>query len=68
LKRAALPKGGDNRFTLDGEVITLAKNKNNKAAQNNKFNAEFAQEFNQNNAAANKVNQKANQQNQQNQQ
>lgn len=41
----------------------MAKNKNNKAAQSNKFNAEFAQEFNQNNAAgkqaANTANQKA---------
>ncbi|WP_268795776.1 hypothetical protein [Paenibacillus sp. Soil522] len=40
----------------------MAKNKNNKA-QNNKFNAEFAEEFNQNNAAgkqaANTAQQKA---------
>lgn len=31
----------------------MAKNKNNKA-QNNQYNAEFAEEFNQNNAAAGK--------------
>ena len=43
----------------------MAKNKANKAAQtqNNKFNAEFAEEFNQNNAAgkqaANNAQQKA---------
>ncbi|WP_162848423.1 hypothetical protein [Paenibacillus nanensis] len=49
----------------------MAKNKNNKTAQN-KYNAEFAEEFNQNNEAANNAaaNQKANQafQNNQNQQ
>lgn len=33
----------------------MAKNRNEKAAQNNKFNAEFAEEFNQNNAAANQA-------------
>ncbi|MDQ8738402.1 MULTISPECIES: hypothetical protein [Bacillales] len=40
----------------------MAKNKNNKA-QNNQYNAEFAEEFNQNNAAgkqaANTAQQKA---------
>ncbi|WP_268760159.1 hypothetical protein [Bacillus sp. FJAT-28004] len=40
----------------------MAKNKNNKA-QNNQYNAEFAEEFNQNNAAgkqaANNAQQKA---------
>jgi len=45
----------------NGEVTTMAKNKNNKAAQN-KYNAEFAEEFNQNNAANNQAaNQRANQ-------
>ncbi|MBD2872121.1 hypothetical protein [Paenibacillus arenilitoris] len=33
----------------------MAKNKQNKAAQNNQYNAEFAEEFNQNNAAAGKA-------------
>ncbi|MFX3631990.1 MAG: hypothetical protein ACE3L7_07910 [Candidatus Pristimantibacillus sp.] len=41
----------------------MAKNKNNKANQNNKYNAEFATEFNQNNAgngkASNNASQKA---------
>ncbi|SFE16980.1 hypothetical protein SAMN05216378_2575 [Paenibacillus catalpae] len=35
----------------------MAKNKNNKAQNNNKFNAEFAEEFNQNNAAGKAANQ-----------
>jgi hypothetical protein len=30
-----------------GEVNNVAKNKNNKSAQNNKFNAEFSEELNQ---------------------
>ncbi|WP_336784783.1 hypothetical protein [Paenibacillus sp. MMO-177] len=38
----------------------MAKNKNNKA-QNNKYNAEFAEEFNNQNATAGKTANQANQ-------
>lgn len=44
----------------------MAKNKNNKAAQNqnNKMNTEFAEEFNQNNAAGKQASNNQQQKNQ----
>lgn len=45
----------------------MAKNKNNKAVQNNKYNAEIAEEFNANNEAENQANRAANQARRQNQ-